>query len=360
MSSFRGSSQMIANPMPMKLDNLKATMEREITDMCVQLEAAQNFYCAKFGAYFNPTAKTVSNTGTPPSTNQAAPTQEMLQHVAYQLASATIATASNPMTPVVYSPMISASTSPSFPPASYYNYEPVASSPSPIVSTPTPAPVISPSPAPIKEAVKEEDKKAWADRIFKVLDSEDHPFNLADLGQKEWAPRPDSCKDIRLKDLIKSDERFFFNDENMVALSSWKEMASSISEVSEIKKDELNEAFEEEEEEQAPAEEEGQKVYEGTVYIKADEHLYLRFNAAKFPELFDDQVKWLEDQQKQNFKKGITAYYTSGNVKFGQNLIAFRNKSDPQVFDSFRVGQKVLFYVQKKGLNSYATELIKA
>jgi hypothetical protein len=187
------------------------------------------------------------------------------------------------------------------------------------------ADAVSSSPILVKEEKNKE--KEFLEKVFNFLKNKGQLF-IADLGQSSnGLIKPEGLK---LKPLLSSDDRFVV-DGDKVSIKN-----------------------------------EIRFVYTGTVYAKPSNgnHLFMSFEAEKNAEhkqLFKDQCEWLKDQKKQGLKsESASAFKVVNGVKFGQNLIAYRNMSDANLFDSLKLNEEVKFYIQKDGLKSSAVDLIRA
>jgi hypothetical protein len=211
----------------------------------------------------------------------------------------------------------------------------VSSSDSPTASSVSPssdsrqvknyADAVSSSPIVVKDEKNKE--KEFLEKVFNFLKIKGQLF-IADLGQSSnGLEKPEGLK---LKPLLSSDDRFLV-DGDKVSIKN-----------------------------------EIQFVYTGIVYAKPlnGNHLFMSFEAEKNAEhkqLFKDQCEWLKDQKKQGLKsESASAFKVVNGVKFGQNLIAYRNMSDRDIFDSLKINEEVQFYIQKDGLKSSAVDLIRA
>jgi hypothetical protein len=394
MSFSASTSPRIATPTPKKMDLLKSQVEDKLTSLNDQIESCKvkltslndqfeslhKFYKSSYGEEFKFDGKPHFQA-------------QQIQNIA-QMAYAAISSAT---TPSNMSPMMGTSPSPAsmyYYPQEYYQAQAQAqyfyhaqlsaqaqasalasskeqvssqdeqdkanaspqllestteSKPEPTTeSKPEPAPDSKPEPAPsdfvkknYAEAVSSSasvtsltvtstanEEKVYLDKIFAFVKDNGQVF-IADLGQSaNGLQKPESCG--KLKTLLSSDARFVI-DNDKVSIND-----------------------------------ENKFVYTGTVYAKPPNgnHLFMSFEAEKNAEhkqLFKDQCAWLKDQKKNGFKsESVSAFKIVNGVKFGQNLIAYRNMSDQSVFDSLKINEQVQFYVQKDGLKSSAVGLIRA
>ena len=75
---------------------------------------------------------------------------------------------------------------------------------------------------------------------------------------------------------------------------------------------------------------------------------------------------WLKAQKEKGKKKpSVIAFKMIGSEKFGQNLIAYKNESNADVFDSLKQLDKIVYYINEKVDNDgdkcfYAVDIIPA
>ena len=100
--------------------------------------------------------------------------------------------------------------------------------------------------------------------------------------------------------------------------------------------------------------------YFGTVYVVNQDvgFAYIKFPVMddKHEELFKGQCDWLAEQKKAKKKReDVWAFEMVDGVKFGRNLIAFRDESN-DIFSSLKVGDEIVYYVREeiiKGVKSF-------
>ena len=108
----------------------------------------------------------------------------------------------------------------------------------------------------------------------------------------------------------------------------------------------------EDEEEAEEAEEASRTIFSGRIYFKADTFAFISFPAEKdeaHQALFTGMCDWLKAQKEKGYKKAsVMAFKMIGSEKFGQNLIAYKNESNADVFDSLKQLDKIVYYINEK------------
>jgi cold shock CspA family protein len=187
----------------------------------------------------------------------------------------------------------------------------------------------------------------WIDKIYNFVSEKKDWVNFADLAQPQnGLQKPEECSSMKLKLILLSDCRFLVEGDRVKVDES-----QSKNEV--LKKESMNEqSF-------------SSITYTGFVYAKPADgtHIFMNFKAnenANNKQLYTDQCIWLEDQKKKGLKNAnVSSFRMIDGIKYGQNLIAYRSKSDADVFDSLNVGDEVLFFIEKDGLKSTAVDIIR-
>jgi hypothetical protein len=100
--------------------------------------------------------------------------------------------------------------------------------------------------------------------------------------------------------------------------------------------------------------------YFGTVYVVNQDvgFAYIKFPLMddKHEGLFKGQCDWLAEQKKAKKKReDVWAFEMVDGVKFGRNLIAFRDESN-DIFSNLKLGDEIVYYVREeiiKGVKSF-------
>mgnify|MGYP000063520778 CR=1 FL=1 len=72
------------------------------------------------------------------------------------------------------------------------------------------------------------------------------------------------------------------------------------------------------------------------------------------------QCDWLKEEKKAGRKHtSVSAFKMYNEIKYAQNLICYRNKSDVDFFDSLEKGDEVEFFIEEDGIKSSAVDLIR-
>ena len=217
----------------------------------------------------------------------------------------------------------------------------------------------------------------WLEKIYNFVKEFNAPCHIAELGQpKHGLDKPSKCAAIQLKYMLLSDPQFVVDmQKDLVRLVDYsapfayvaaKEDAEEAE--AEAAEEAADEAADEAAHEEAEDAEEELYTYHGFVYSKPDprggqEHVYIRFPAEldeAHQRLFTRQCEWLSEMKATNKKKkDVPAFVVDeDNVKYGLNLIGYKNECDADIFDSLKPGKPVLFYVKEKGGLSFATQII--
>ena len=219
----------------------------------------------------------------------------------------------------------------------------------------------------------------WLEKIYNFVKEFNAPCHIAELGQpKHGLDKPSKCAAIQLKYMLLSDPQFVVDmQKDLVRLVDYsapfayvaaKEDAEEEEAEAEAAEEAADEAANEAAHEEAEDAEEELYTYHGFVYSKPDprggqEHVYIRFPAEldeAHQRLFTRQCEWLSEMKATNKKKkDVPAFVVDeDNVKYGLNLIGYKNECDADIFDSLKPGKPVLFYVKEKGGLSFATQII--
>jgi hypothetical protein len=187
----------------------------------------------------------------------------------------------------------------------------------------------------------------WIEKIYNFVYQKKDWVNFAALAQPQnGLQKPEACSGIKLKLMLLSDSRFIIQGDQVNVthcdtLNYEKISQTSLSLMS------------------------NQVTYSGYVYAKPANgtHIFMNFEAEKnsdHKQLYMDQCIWLKDQKDQGLKnQNVSAFKMIDGVKYGQNLIAYRSKSDADIFDTLQVGDEVLFFIEKDGLKSTAIDIIR-
>jgi len=208
--------------------------------------------------------------------------------------------------------------------------------------------------------------KAWIDKIASFIRDCNEWKMLADLGQSSnGLAKPAACAALKpalkLKDALMSDERFVVKGDS-VGLFEWSQEGEGEAEAEAEAEAENNAAGDlsegadvaqqaQEEAEEAEEVADSRKVFYGRIYFKSDTFAFISFPAEKdeaHQALFTGMCDWLKAQKEKGKKKAsVMAFKMIGSEKFGQNLIAYKNESNSDVFDSLKQLDKIVFYINE-------------
>ena len=229
---------------------------------------------------------------------------------------------------------------------------PVAPVPAPFVA-PFVEHFVAPFVAPSKTSIPQPDlsrihetpsAKQWRDDIYNFLKQKGTCMKFSDIGNVCRRPH-ESHPLLKLAPLLQEDTRFQFRsfghrDAMMIGLASW--------------------GFSDSQATQAVAEVEDPVL--GLVYLTGERHVYISFDAEKYPLLFNRQQNWLDDQHAKGEKLKVknSKLDKKTGKKYGLNLIAFENNSPGSDFSLLPIGTYVKFRVRTAGLANFAIDVFKA